>query len=268
MAPRNKSIRSFIPRQDLNSRNPDIIKKGSGDTITININDLENIIIFLRRYQHYKIKDLRGELLNKYNNLTRKVELLYGTKEFNILSNLLKKHFGNIKFFIPGTIGAYCGGCLNDQGNDFHQSCSPICAGSIPLGNYESCNSNIIVANYKDNKYDLNLITSENKINKAFIFLDVDSINNFRGFSDNEKDQIKHMGVNKVTLFGSENSSKKYEKISDEMDIKDCKKRHNDLYHRNYEDEEDSRDFDNLWIIVLIIIIIIIIALFASYKYH
>src|SRR5689334_2458899 len=117
MLSRNRStfkLGSYVTSSSGNISAPERIVVTKGGIIkTIDLTDLRSRIKRLRQNHNLEVKSLTGKLADDYNTLLSHITLLYDTNEYNTLFKEVKKVFEDVKDPNPGTIGAYCAGCLN-----------------------------------------------------------------------------------------------------------------------------------------------------------
>ena len=154
-----------------------LVKKGGNDLLRIDVGEIESMAAKLRKNSHLQVKVLPSDVKRDFRQLVTYVSLLYDSKQYVILHNIISKHFDDLDKIIPGTIGAYCAGCqVETSFVDEFQGCSAICAGSVPPKNddWSFCNNAVILALYEDDRFIFTISKrSENKegIEKAFIFV-------------------------------------------------------------------------------------------------
>ena len=165
--------------------------------------DIRTRLLRLRAHPDYPIKNLSGQDLLDYDALVRYTNMLHNTSLFEKYSNLIKEIFGNLPSIIPGTIGAYFGGCLA-QINYSNPICSPICVSSIPAPGQDSCGYKVVLANMTPNGYEFQVLNDVNS-DKAIIFT-----HNFDGFTFDEKNTLQRKGIQYVNISTFSHDGKNY----------------------------------------------------------
>ena len=209
-----------------------VFVKGGKDVFKIDVAELDRLLADLRQNADVPIKNLSGELGNKFKELLSYVSMLYESSSYSTLYDLVKKHFRDLKSFQVGTIGAYCAGChVQTSLSSSHPGCAPICAGSMPPedDNWEFCRNTVILASYENNRFSFTMLkVGHSKEDKqvAYIFVNYSNVNAFPGFTDAEKSQLKKLGIERIMLNGYKENGREYiELMSDQVDIDDCKDR-------------------------------------------
>lgn len=184
-----------------------ILTKEGGVEDVINIDDLRTKLSHLKNNAHVQIRKLSGKLKEDFDSLAQYVAWIYNTESYPILYTEIQSYFHDTDKYQPGTIGAYCGGCLVKRKDGLlTRGCTVICAGSIPPPyndpDWDFCSDLVIWAVYNGDNYDfttLNEIEGEND-DKAIIFIEQDCIESFPGFSDAEKKTLKDHGLNNIRI--------------------------------------------------------------------
>lgn len=194
------------PRQDTLTGHIILTKEGGVEDV-INIDDLRKKLAHLKDNAHVQIRKLSGKLREDFDSLAQYVAWIYNTESYPLLYTEIQNYFREDNTYQPGTVGAYCGGCLVKKKDGLlTRGCTVICAGSIPPPyddpDWDFCADLVIWAVYNGESYDfttLNEIEDESD-DKAIIFIEQDSIDSFPGFSDAEKRTLKEHGLNQVRL--------------------------------------------------------------------
>jgi len=163
------------------------------------------------------IRQLDGELAAKFRRLTSYVNLIYGTSYYPLLTALIKRKFGDLETVTPGTVGAYCSGCLNPVPvPEAPASCSPSCVAGLP-GSSGPCPLTVVWAVATDGSYQFDLLnrgTSPNgAVVDALLFIDLTQGHGgelgplplgggFTGLTQAEKDQLVAMGLQRARVIG------------------------------------------------------------------
>src|SRR5437016_1811406 len=94
--------------------------------IKIDLDQIRSVLKYLRNHQDQPIRSLQGEIQEKFHYLMNNMTLLYDTDHYSALFDEVKRVFGDLDNPTPGTIGGFCGGCINGS------PCSPACITSMP----------------------------------------------------------------------------------------------------------------------------------------
>lgn len=279
-----------ISINSVDSSSSSIQMKGQGDDVRINIDELDNTIKYLRQYHNILIKDLKGDALEKLKYLIQQVLILYETQNHSILCQLIKKYFGGLEKIKPGTVAAYCYGCLTETTmSDLNPECSPICSGSIPSEEgTNTCENTVLVASYDGKNYNIrinNRGSTEEGRETAYMFIDCLTMKMFHGFTDDEKRELKSWGLRNLILYGYKDNGKEYIKLVEKQPIDKFKSRVSYKYSSNHSESKSHQKgvidtssipftygfgFEKIGIILILLIIIFIIIGFLSQvrRYH
>lgn len=184
-----------------------ILPKGDGCEDVISIEDLRNKLANLKANANVKIRKLSGQLKEDFDSLAQYVAWIYNTESYPLLYAEIQNYFSPDDTYYPGTIGAYCGGCLVKRKDGLlTRGCTVICAGSIPPPyedpDWDFCSDLVIWAVYNGEAFEfttLNEVDNE-KDDKAIIFIEYNSLDSFPGFSEEEKKTLREHGINQVRL--------------------------------------------------------------------
>jgi len=183
-----------------------LTKEGGGENV-INVEDLRRKLANLKANANVKIRKLTGQVKEDFESLARYVSWIYDTDSYSLLYEEIQKYFSETDIYQPGTVGAYCGGCLVKKKDCLPaRGCSVICAGSIPPPyedpEWDFCSDLVIWTDYDGESYEfttLNEVEGE-KDSKAIVFIEHDSIESFPGFSEAEKKTLKDHGLEQIRL--------------------------------------------------------------------
>ena len=257
------------PLSEFNRSRNHVVEKGSTDVLKIDVNELDKLMANLRRNADTPIRELSDELGKQFRRLISYVSLLYDSSSYNVIYNVVLKHFSNLDRVIPGTIGAYCAGChVKTSLSSTKPGCSPICAGSMPQNkdDWEFCKNTVILATYDNNRFTYTLLKSgETKEDKAsaYIFVNYSSHNAFPGFSDAEKNQLKSLGIERVTLNGYKENGREYVELMDgPIEVDDIKSRVSVIE----TPISKAPGFGDTGLIILVIILVLV-GLFFAWRF-
>jgi hypothetical protein len=266
------------------------VEKGHKNVTKVDLGKFDDLCKKFKEKKDMKIKKLVGSDKEDFDTVVSYVHLLYETSYYPSLYEKVRKHFDNVTSVKPGTIGAYFAGCLvslkdelnsnsntrNDQSASAGSKagCHISCAGSIPLPKDEEgwsfCDKAVILAEKGEKGYVFSMVKpahSEEEMNPAYLFVDSKSLHEFRGFSKEEKDQIRALGCKKVKMVGYNSSSSDvtYSDLYREPKaVHEIKHRHD----RSVSSETNlSNDYSLIGGILIVIVILIILLLLVGYKY-
>lgn len=247
-----------------------IVKKG-GNPIKMDLSEIDALVRRLRQNCNLPVKGLPHSVGKDFRRLLTYVSLLHGTKQYAILHGIVSNHFRNISDIIPGTIGAYCAGCSvkTSFDNDL-EGCSAVCAGSMPPkdDDWNFCKNMVLLATYREGKFYFTISKrSETKDGRetAFVFVNYTDGSDFPGFSDDEKLQLKKLGILNVYLNGYGDDGLKYSGMGnrilavDEIKSRQCDE---DSYKNN------QNDFSESSVIAILLVVIILLLFFAWRSTH
>ena len=257
---------SETEKSSLHKNTNRLVKKGGNDILKIDINEIESISRNLRRNSHLLVKTLPPDVKRDFRQLLTYVSLLHGSSQYVILHDIVMKHFSNIGEIYPGTIGAYCSGCqVETSFNEGFQGCSAICAGSMPpkKDNWNFCENTVILATYEEDRYIFTISQRSETIEgreTAFVFVNCTCVEDFPGFSTDEKNQLRALGIKSVYLNGCTKDGRKYPRLEDSVTSLD------DIKLREHEIIDNNPNFNDSGIVVFLIILGLI-ALFFAWRY-
>ncbi len=122
------------PVQDFDPRNlSQAIAKGEQDIKRLNLNEIDDLLRYLRTRAHDKIKHLKGKTNRSFRELISYVSLLHDSSTYSMLFENIDRHFEDLVSAEIGTIGAYCIGfrMKTNLPQPVHV-CTPGYIGSIP----------------------------------------------------------------------------------------------------------------------------------------
>ena len=243
-----------------------VVKKGGHDMLKIDVGELNTLVSRLRQNSHLYVKSLPRDVGRDFRQLLTYVSLLHDTKQYLILHNIVSSHFRDVKDIVPGTIGAYCAGCSVDtsfQGDI--QGCSAVCAGSMPPkdNDWSFCKNIVVLASFRDEHFYFTISkrgeTHESR-ETAFIFVDFPNRRHFPGFTEDEKSQLKKLGIKNVYLNGYGKDGRKYSGIENRMVSID------EIKTRDYPEDsitKNDNNFSESGLIVFTIVIILLLLFFV-----
>ena len=255
----------------------EVVEKGHKNILKVDIGKFEELCKKFKEKKDLKIKKLIGEDKVDFDLMVSYVHLLYGTNYYSHLFEKVKKHFKNTNNIKPGTIGGYFAGCLTGKNQNL-SGCALSCAGSMPLPKEDEewsfCDKAVIMAEKGNDGYVFSIVKPAESVedfNPAYLFVESNSLNDFSGFNNVEKANLKAMGCKKVKLIGyasdMNSSDMKYSELYKEpKNIEEIKNRRK---KRDIESNESSNESNNGWLIfaVIVFILLLLLLLFLLYRY-
>jgi hypothetical protein len=255
--------------------NNDEVEKGHKKITQVDIGKFDELCKKFKDKKDMKIKKLIGSDKEDFNLMVSYVHLLYGTSYYSHLFERVKKYFKNVNSILPGTVGSYFAGCLIQNENKAVpvQGCAISCAGSMPLPKDEEgwsfCDKAVILAEKENDSYNFSIVkpaNTEEEMDPAYLFIESNSIDEFQGFSNSEKDQILAFGCKKVKLIGY-NKNLNYSEIYDEP------KPIRDIKHRNQKESSKQKEVDDdnsilVFLLLILFLFLLFVLCFLSYKMY
>lgn len=198
-------------------------KKGLSSQV--DYQQIEAELNLLLNHRNDTIKDLSGNVLTAFNNVSNHVDALYHNPvEYAKLYAMMVAVFKDIKTVYPKTVASYIIGCYKANAGDLARGCSAVCAGSAPLpnseaddGNQSFCEYPVFLVSFTQIEGDTKPVAifqqlnseSPNLSNKtdAIMYTSYSSLEAFPGLSQDEVDELKTMGVQNVSLRNTESST-------------------------------------------------------------
>ena len=256
------------------------VEKGHKNVTKVDLGKFDELCKKFKEKKDIKIKKLVGQDKEDFDTVVSYVHLLYETSYYSSLYEKVRKHFDSVISVKPGTIGAYFAGCLISAKEDNSSSskvnvnpgCNISCAGSIPLPKDEEgwsfCDKAVILAEKGETGYIFSIVkpaNSEEEMDPAYLFVDSKSLHEFKGFSKEEKDQIRALGCKKVKMVGYSSS---FEDVTYSDLYREPKAVH-EIKHRSDRKAAAHKKEDSSLItgILILIVILIIILILVGYKY-
>lgn len=190
----------------------------NNQVIKIDVKQLNQTLSRLRKNSnklYHEVENSSGQLRDDFKQILMYIQLLYNTDNYEVLFNMVYKHFNDLKNVKPGTIGAYFGGCFNYHNVDntnlsnLQIGCIPVCAGSMPpsksyinQNNWSFCDDTVIWLKYNTDAYTMTILHTIPNSNRALIFLNISNFSEFNGFTDSEKNQLSGVNIKQIKLIG------------------------------------------------------------------
>ncbi len=252
---------------DVNEKFDEIVTKGGKKVFKVDIGHFDKLCRRFKDICDTKIKNLRGRDKEDFNLMVSYVHLLYGTSYYKHFYKKVEKYFSKLDRVIPGTVGGYFGGCLVSTSFEDQPGCSAACAGSVPRPKgdegWSFCDKAVVFAEYNGNRYSFSMLKEperEEDMDPCYLFVEHTDLHDFEGFSKNEKDELKKMGVDYVHLIGCDEKGTEYVDLYDDVRSVD------DIKHRKrYWKDSDNSSLGLA--LILIIIFLFLIVLFFGWRF-
>ena len=242
------------------------------DIEKVDMDDLNKKLKHLKENADIKIRNLSGSLKSDFESLAQYVSWMYNTEGYDAFYKEIVKHFGDRHDYQPGSVGAYCGGCLNVKSKGISRGCNVVCAGSIPPpyedSNFEFCEYLVIWAVHNGSSFDFTTLNEvEGKGGRhAIVFVENKTIEEFPGFSDDEKKILEENGVEEVRLVYyncNSNSDDKYINLTQNFVVLNELK----IRHANAVAASSSGSMNWFWFLLIGIIVLMVILFIFRGKY-
>lgn len=184
----------------------EVIYTKNGNNDTINIEDLRSKLQHLKDNSSLAIRKLNGKLKDDFDALARYVAWTYDSESYPVLYGEIQRYFHPDDVYQPGTVGAYCGGCLvKRKGGLLSRGCNVICAGSIPPPQddpgWAFCYDLVIWAVYDGSNFSFTTLNEvEDNHGQAIIYVNYPTLDEFPGFSEAEKRTLSSNGIQRIRL--------------------------------------------------------------------
>jgi len=248
----------------------DMISKAGKKVFKVDIGHFDKLCRYFKDKCDLKIKNLSGNDKEDFKLMVSYVRLLYGTKYYDHIHKKIIKYFSDLDGVKPGTIGGYFGGCLVNTSFESQPGCSAVCAGSVPRPaddeGWSFCDQSVVFAegNYNSDgkfQYTFSVLKDGGNPNNDepwYIFIEHTNLHDFAGFSKQEKDELKEMGIKNLYLVGCDDSGKKY------VDLYQGMVRLRNVKHRKIDYSNNS----GLGLgMVLVVIFLLLVAVFFGWRF-
>jgi len=267
------------PSVTSNGTAPKLVSKGLSDYSESeeiasgpqSIAQMSNILDSLQPYSDTKIRDLPPDAMEKYRSAVTYVSVLYDTNNYPQLTELIERKYGGRSDYIPGTLGAYFGGCLikRTMPGNTSSGCSLSCVNAVPPSRRQArtlgwtpCQENVLLGTLINGRYNFSRVNESPESTHAVIYV---NSNRFDGFSRAEITQLRDMGVETVTVL-SNNGSNDHRELLQVTRIGDVPIRVSttnvpatDLALEPVTSTTPGVSSSNIWWIAIIIIVAVII---------
>lgn len=223
-----------------------LIKTDNGHSYKLYRKHLLDTLKELHKFSHLQTSKLNEEQNSLLSSTIEATRILYNTKALKDLVLKDIQDIFHIKNPIPGTIGAFFVGCLNNDDFTGPIGCNPRCAASLlNCDEHFNCSDTILILTENEFKSLNNKHTSH-----AYIYIE-DS--EFKDFKSYQISQLKDAGIQSITIIYS-NEDGSYKEITNEL-------------HIDTFDCDNNSNIQAGWIVIIILIIILIL-FFLLYFYE
>ena len=263
-------MNSFNPSRyssevDLDVSN-EVVEKGHKNILKVDLDKFEFLCRKFLEKKDVKIKNLAAEDKEDFDLIVSYVHLLYGTEYYETLYEKVRKYFKNV-VGKPGSVAGYFSGCMNKNGS-IESGCSLACAGSMPAPENESgwasCDSSVIMGERENGNYVFSIVKPGESTESAYVFVESDSLANFPGFTEYEKQNLKALGCKNVKLVGYSSDMTYSDIYTDTRSVDQIKHRHVKKY--SHKKKSDGNGW--LWLLLVVLIILFIVFAILTYKYY
>lgn len=185
--------RTFKPRPTSQVDVEKVYFKGK-DSYEIDVNDIKATLIKLAPYSDTPADKAPAE----FSEIVNTVNVLCNTEYYPALLGVIGEYFPP-RDVIPGTVKAYMSGCtLNPN------PCSSVCAGSAPAdSDFSLCGEKVVLAVPTEDGHCLTP-THSPSADRALVYLPYSRMEDFPGFSPQDLDRLKEIGVREAKLLGND----------------------------------------------------------------
>ena len=262
----------------------------SKDT-TFNYDDFKNDIAILRKNANVSImeKDRNTEVAEALLRVRSTLQTMSGDKSYEELNTIVESAFNDITTPIPYTIGAHFRGWnieTNMDDTDFGP-CVAVRIGSLQKpGFVNKCKYVSMYASWSNDKFSFSddiddRSTDKRKLSQVVINIPFTNVNNFPGFSAEEKEELKRNDITHVCIMGFRMGSNNYTHLTkgEFIPLENVKTRHSSNSTRKIPIKQPDRamtltkeQYNNdsygaaAWIFFILIIIVILFLFYFFWK--
>lgn len=264
----------------------------SKDT-SFNYDDFKNDVYVLRKHANMSImeKDSNTEVSEALLRVRSTLQTMSGDKTYEDLSSIIETSFGDITTPIPYTIGAHFRGWkieTNMDNTDF-SPCVAVRIGSLQKPGYVSkCKYVAMYASWTNDKFSFSddvddRTTDKRPLNHVVINIPFTNVNNFPGFSAEEKEELRRNDITHVCIIGFRMGSNNYVHLTkgEFIPLENIKTRHTNAFkrvtikqpdrlHTASKLKQDQSNSDTYgaaaWIFFILIIIVIVLLFWFFWK--
>jgi len=225
----------------------------SGSFIEFEKKDFENDLQELSEYSNYFTKNLPENMKLKFNGIVRIMSVVYDSKIYSELMDIIKSFFNSQGVIVPGTVGSFFVGCSVKDNFKGSITCNPKCAGSLKNDlNDGSCDIQVLI--YLESQFKkLNHVKSQ----RALIYIENPE---FTKFTAQNIQELKNEDILFISLIFMEDEG--YTRQDDFKSV--------DSFEVIQPEETtggtppSESDYTETWVIILgLLIVFLIFAIFA-----
>lgn len=177
-------------------------------TPKVEVDDLETRLRSLIPLAATPISSLSGDGLANFEFIKKHLQTEHYT--------LVKKSFSGV-IPVPGTVGGYLAGCVNDQQFSQAPGCAVSCVNAFQSPHSSQCQVRVYQTTLTGQGYVFHLLNNGVATihHQAYIYVDAYSLNTFRGFTVAEKNILKVAGVTEVAIISPRQPNGEYIDLMD-----------------------------------------------------
>jgi len=192
-----------------------IIIKGDGDgDYQINLTDIrQHLNVF---YQHRLVifRNLPPTVSASFKSMLDVIKVMTTTNTISQLREMIKDVFKEEDNYVEGTLGAFFAGCMIRTNFPGNPSCSSVCSGSLSHVDdegWKECGEAVI--HYDGTRFAL----LNNPHDKSKCHLHIPEALDFKGFSQNEINNLTTYGVRQIKVYKVSACGKHYIEVNSEF---------------------------------------------------
>lgn len=262
----------YYDSHDNTSSDISFVSKGPNEAFRLDVSELEDLLLYLRKHAHLPFTSLTDEAEQKFNQLVDLVGIYRATKSYKQFCKICEIIFKGVPI-IPLTVGAYVLGRTDSS----KHPCSLTKTGSMPdPEEHEECKNTVILCELIKNRFQFTVHSeAETHYGKqvAYLYIPYTNLKSFPGFSNSDLKAIRDLGAERIHLRGYTNNEEQI-RLGDDLSLRDLKSRdeerivvhkkesrHNvDSNKWKWNEIEQWRNNWWIWAIVIVVLILIIVA--------
>lgn len=207
------------PRSTPKKKKEDVIVvKGDtpADSFKIDLTQVRAALAALKEIKHKMIKTLDPEESVRFKNMVDIIYLMYNSKAYHQIHDIVVEMFSDVQHVTPGTVGAYFAGCLVPTDFRGNPSCSAACASSVPpehgTEGWHPCDK---LALLYDGEGSFTTLNDPDDKKEAYVY--VSASRNFNGFTADDIQKLTGYGVEKARIVRYSEDGRSYNEISNDF---------------------------------------------------
>ena len=189
------------------------------ESLEVDLDTIGVILSNLRKIESKKVEDLKGADKADFDKIIAYVNMLYDTAAYNALYTKIVDVFGSLKRIKVGTVGAYFVGCIIADSVEGSQNCNAVCASGVPKpkgsDGWSVCDKAVILGTYSNGAYDFKYMNNIDNKKHSILYVNCGSYSTCPVFKDKDKEALRNMGVELVTLYGYRGNGTESVQMSD-----------------------------------------------------